>query len=121
MTERKEISSAFGELETTETLTMDQIEAKACDLLAQLSLDEKIGLMCGDTPFWPGFADMMGGGYSQRPWPAGGGAGLGIPGIRLSDGPRQIGRASCRGRVQISVGAVSLKKKRDIEPHRATL
>jgi hypothetical protein len=40
MTERKEVSSAFGELETTETLTMDQIEAKARDLLAQLSLDE---------------------------------------------------------------------------------
>src|SRR3712207_3887487 len=90
MTERKEISSAFGELETTETLTMDQIEAKAHDLLAQLSLDEKIGLMSGDTPFWPGFADMMGGGYSQHPWAAGAVPRLGIPGIRFSDGPRGV-------------------------------
>jgi beta-glucosidase len=90
MTERKEIGSAFGELETTETLTMDQIEAKAHDLLAQLSLDEKIGLMSGDTPFWPGFADMMGGGYSQHPWAAGAVPRLGIPGIRFSDGPRGV-------------------------------
>jgi beta-glucosidase len=90
MTKRKEINSAFGELETTETLTMDQIEAKARDLLAQLSLDEKIWLMYGDTPFWPGFADMMGGGYSQRPWPAGAVPRLGIPGIRFSDGPRGV-------------------------------
>src|SRR3712207_9492282 len=90
MTERKEISSAFGELETTETLTMDQIEAKACDLLAQLSLDEKIGLMCGDTPFWPGFAAMMGGGYSQRPWPAGGVPRRGVPRLRFSGGPRRL-------------------------------
>src|SRR3712207_844430 len=90
MTERKEISSAFGELETTETLTMDQIEAKARDLLAQLNLDEKIWLMYGDTPFWSGFADMMGGGYSQHPWPAGAVPRLGVPGIRFSDGPRGV-------------------------------
>jgi beta-glucosidase len=90
MTKREEITSAFGGLETTETLTMDQIEAKAHDLLAQLTLDEKIWLMYGDTPFWSGFADMMGGGYSQHPWPAGAVPRLGIPGIRFSDGPRGV-------------------------------
>jgi beta-glucosidase len=81
---------AFGTLETTETLTLEQIEAKARDLLAQLTLDEKIGMMDGDPPFWPGITDMMGGGYSQHTWVAGAVPRLGIPGVRFSDGPRGV-------------------------------
>jgi beta-glucosidase len=90
MTIRNENTSAFGGLETTEALTTDQIEARARDLLAQLTLDEKIWMMYGDTPFWPGLADMMGGGYGQQAWPAGAVPRLGIPGIRFSDGPRGV-------------------------------
>src|SRR3712207_7280332 len=37
--------------------------------------------------------------------------GLGFPGSLLPPPPVEIGRASCRERVQISVVAVSLKKK----------
>ena len=46
--------AAFGTLETSAALTPEQIEAKARELLAQLTLDEKIGMMSGDPPFWSG-------------------------------------------------------------------
>lgn len=82
--------SAFGSLETGEALTPGQIEARAQDLLAQLTLDEKIRLMHGDPPFWPGLAEMFSGGYSQHSWVAGAVPRLGIPGIRFSDGPRGV-------------------------------
>jgi beta-glucosidase len=82
--------SAFGALETSANLTPEQIEARARDLLAQLTLDEKIWMMSGDPPFWSGLADMMGGGYSQHVHVAGAVPRLGIPGIRFSDGPRGV-------------------------------
>lgn len=84
-------TAAFGALETLAALTPDEIDARARGLLAQLTLDEKLGLMDGDTPFWPGLAEMMApGGYSSRPWVAGAVPRLGIPGVRFVDGPRGI-------------------------------
>ena len=84
-------SAAFGALETPVRLSEEQIEARARELRAQLTLDEKLGLMDGDTPFWPGLAEMMApGGYGSRPWVAGAVPRLGIPGIRFVDGPRGI-------------------------------
>ena len=84
-------SAAFGALETALALTSDQIEARTHELLTQLTLDEKLGLMDGDTPFWPGLAEMLApGGYASRPWVAGAVPRLGIPGIRFVDGPRGI-------------------------------
>lgn len=84
-------SSAFGALESATSLTPTQIDGRARELLAQLSLEEKLGLMDGDTPFWPGLTEMMApGGYSSRPWVAGAVPRLGIPGIRFVDGPRGI-------------------------------
>ena len=83
--------TAFGALETAAVLTPGQIDARAHDLLAQLTIDEKLGLMDGDTPFWPGLAEMMApGGYASRPWVAGAVPRLGIPGVRFVDGPRGI-------------------------------
>ena len=61
-----------------------QLDAAARELVSQLSLDEKIGLMSGDTSFWPG------GGYSKRTWNAGSVPRLGVPGIRFADGPRGV-------------------------------
>ena len=59
-------TTPFGALETPETLAPDAIEARARDLLAQLSLEEKVELMGGDLPFWPGMREMNApGGYSQ--------------------------------------------------------
>jgi beta-glucosidase len=64
--------------------------ARAEDLLAQLSLEEKLKMMDGDTPLWAGFIEMMGGGYADHPWPAGAVPRLGIPGILFADGPRGV-------------------------------
>lgn len=84
-------TSAFGALETAASLSDEQIDTRARQLLAQLTLDEKLGLMDGDTPFWSGLAEMMApGGYASRPWVAGAVPQLGIPGIRFVDGPRGI-------------------------------
>jgi beta-glucosidase len=68
----------------------EQIEAKANELLSQLTLDEKIGMMDGDSPFWTGMSDMTGGGYYEHPWFAGVISRFGIPGIRFMDGPRGV-------------------------------
>ena len=81
---------AFAGLETTEQLSDEQIDARARELFAQLTQDEKIKLMSGDLPFWPGMADMMGGGYADHPWVAGAVSRLGIPGVRFADGPRGV-------------------------------
>jgi beta-glucosidase len=91
MTSSSPTSAAFGALESATVLNPTQIDARARELLAQLTLDEKLGMMDGDTPFWPGLAEMMSpGGYASRPWVAGAVARLGIPGIRFADGPRGV-------------------------------
>jgi len=85
------MSDAFGALETPDPLPDEAIEARARELLAELSLDEKIALMGGDTGFWPGLAEMFApGGYSSRPWVAGAIERLGVPGVRFVDGPRGV-------------------------------
>lgn len=82
---------AFAGLETTDQLSDAQIDARARELLGRLTLDEKIQMMSGDTPFWPGIADMLlGGGYANHPWVAGAVPRLGIPGVRFADGPRGV-------------------------------
>ncbi len=62
--------------------------AEAADLVAQMTLDERLGCLDGDTPFWPGLFDMTAGGYYRHPWPAARVERLGIPGIDFADGPR---------------------------------
>ncbi len=64
-------AAPFGELETTQPYTPEQIETIAQGLLSRLTLDEKIKMMSGDTHFWPGIVEMMGGGYNAHPWVAG--------------------------------------------------
>ncbi len=69
-------------------------EARA--LLARCTQEERLRLLDGDEPFWPGMPDMMGVGYNLEPIVAGALPRLGIPGIRFSDGPRGavIGRST---------------------------
>jgi beta-glucosidase len=81
---------AFTGFEPSAVPTTEQIEAKAHELLTQLTLNEKIKMMDGDVAFWPGMVEMMGGGYADHPWPAGVISRLDIPGIRFADGPRGI-------------------------------
>ena len=64
------------------------VEEQARELLGQLTETEKLGLIDGDEPFWPGMPKMMGIGYNLEPIVAGAVPRLGIPGIRFSDGPR---------------------------------
>ena len=47
----------------------DATEA-ARGLVAAMTLDEKLGCLDGDTPFWPGTVDMGQGGYNAHPFPA---------------------------------------------------
>src|SRR5271165_6332395 len=83
--------AAFAGLQTAQTLTAGQIEERARALRDQLDLDEKISLMHGQLPLWPGLAAMVApGGYSSRFWVAGEVTRLGIPGIRFTDGPRGV-------------------------------
>ena len=61
---------------------------EAAQLVAEMTLDERLGCLDGDTPFWPGLFDMTAGGYYRHPWPAARLERLGIPGIDFADGPR---------------------------------
>ena len=61
---------------------------EAAQLVAQMALDERLGCLDGDTPFWPGLFDMTAGGYYRHPWPAAHVERLGVPGIDFADGPR---------------------------------
>ena len=71
--------------------TDEEIETRARELLAQMSLDEEIAMMSGDADFWTGFAKTFSGDFSQNRWPAGGAVPrLGIDGILYSDGPRGV-------------------------------
>jgi beta-glucosidase-like glycosyl hydrolase len=72
-------------------------EKAAAGLLAKLSKEERLSLLDGDDPFWPGIRAMLSDGYNTRPIVAGAVDRLGIPGIRFSDGPRGavIGASTC--------------------------
>jgi len=57
-------------------------------LYAQLTEDERLGLLDGDAPFWEGMTEMFSTGYNTRPIVHGAVDRLGIPGTRFVDGPR---------------------------------
>ncbi len=65
--------------------TSNQIKA----IMEKMTLDDKLRLMDGDTPFWTGFGDMSNG-YNVNPYPAGAIPELGIEGVQFIDGPRGI-------------------------------
>jgi beta-glucosidase len=67
------------------------LEHRARFLLAQLSTEEKLALLDGDTPFWSGMADIALRDASHRhPWPAGQLPRLGLTGLHFVDGPRGV-------------------------------
>jgi beta-glucosidase len=63
-------------------------QAQAKRLYDRLTDDERLGLLDGDAPFWPGMISMTGEGYNLRPYVHGAVDRLGIPGTRFVDGPR---------------------------------
>src|SRR5574342_686648 len=64
-------------------------------LVGQMTLEEKLGCLDGDTPFWEGLVDAFQGGYYKHPFPGAAVPRLGIPGIRFSDGPRGVVVGHC--------------------------
>ncbi len=67
------------------------------ELLAALTLEERLAMMSGDDEFWPGLVAMLRGGYGRTPYVGGSVDRLGLPGIRFSDGPRgvTVGHSTC--------------------------
>jgi len=71
--------------------TDDAVQQHALDLLTRLTLEEKLGLLDGDTEFWDGMRDTVSGdAYHRHPWPAGQVPRLGIGGLHFVDGPRGV-------------------------------
>jgi beta-glucosidase len=85
----KMVPGEWGALSTEHPRSQEEIENLARDLLEQMSLEEKIQQMSGDTPYLLGLFEMMRA-YNTHPLPAGENQRLGIPGIRFSDGPRGV-------------------------------
>src|ERR1035437_3800777 len=50
-----------------------------------------------DLEFWPGLVEMLHGGYGHKPYIGGEVPRVGLPGVRLSDGPRGVtlGHSTC--------------------------
>ena len=71
------------------------VEAAAADLVSQLTDDELLWLLDGDTPMLKGLVETANR-YNWTPFPAGHIERLGIPGIHFVDGPRGVvvGRAT---------------------------
>lgn len=63
-------------------------QMQAEKLYAELTDDERLGLLDGDTPFWEGLSWMHEFAYNHIPYVHGEVARLGIPGTRFVDGPR---------------------------------
>ena len=75
----------------------ESVEVSAQRLVEQLTDAERIGLLDGDQPFWPGVLSWAQHGYNYVPVVAGAVARLGLPGFRFTDGPRgiSVGRSTC--------------------------
>ena len=69
---------------------------EAAAIVAAMTDEERLGCLDGDTAFWPGLVDLIGGGYYEHAWPAARVERLGVPGIEFADGPRGcvVGRAT---------------------------
>ena len=65
-------------------------EIAAADLVARMTLDEKVHCLDGGVPFWIGIGDITSGGYHSRPFRGARVEQLGIPGFHFSDGPRGV-------------------------------
>jgi beta-glucosidase len=71
--------------------------AEARALVRQMTLEEKLGCLDGDTEFWSGLVEMVSGGYYRSPFPGAAVRRLGFPGVRFCDGPRGVvvGASTC--------------------------
>ena len=65
-------------------------EVAALNLVAEMTLAEKVHCLDGGVPFWIGVGDITTGGYHSRPFRGARVERLGIPGFHFSDGPRGV-------------------------------
>ncbi len=61
----------------------EDLEARVDALLSQMSLEEKVAQMSGDTPIGTGYGEIL--------WNVPGVERLGVPPFKMSDGPRGVG------------------------------
>ncbi len=66
------------------------VASEAATIVSSMTSAERLECLDGDVDFWPGLADMIGGGYVEHTFPGGSCARLGVPGITFSDGPRGV-------------------------------
>ncbi|KAJ3547434.1 hypothetical protein NM208_g1518 [Fusarium decemcellulare] len=64
------------------------VDTAATALLSKLSIEERLWLLDGDEPFWPGLHAMTTKGFNHTPYIMGQVSRLNIPGVRFCDGPR---------------------------------
>ena len=65
------------------TSVVVDVEPRVDELLSQMTLEEKVAQMAGDTPLmFP---------YGGEPWNVPGVERLGVPPFKMSDGPRGVG------------------------------
>jgi beta-glucosidase len=81
---------AFSGVSPWVKLTDEQIEQRSQELLALITLDEKIEMMDADGSFWTDLAFLIIEGINRRTWNGGVISRLNIPGIRFTDGPRGV-------------------------------
>lgn len=65
------------------------VQDEAEQLLCELSREERLTLLDGDTEFWAGMLEMSAA-YNETPIVLGAIARVGVPGLRFSDGPRGV-------------------------------
>ncbi|KAG5784507.1 hypothetical protein H9Q73_001869 [Fusarium xylarioides] len=64
--------------------------AVAVHLLAEMSPAERLHLLDGDIPFWDGLREILCDRYNRKPFVMGAIPRLKIPGVKFTDGPRDI-------------------------------
>jgi beta-glucosidase len=74
-----------------------QYDGKAREIVAQMTLEEKIGLMSGTTSILKFGLPYLFGYYHYKPFPGSGCERLGVQDLRFCDGPRGVlpGRSTC--------------------------
>jgi len=83
------VSSPFAEAVSAVRRGVATAEQAATSLTAALTDDELLWLLDGDLQVLPGLRQMAAG-YGREPFIAGSIERLGIPGVRLTDGPRGV-------------------------------
>jgi beta-glucosidase len=78
-------------LTTVTGVTVLSLDDRVDDLLGQLTLQEKLSMLDGDTAFWTAMIDTVrDDAYHRHPWPAGVVERLGVGGLHFVDGPRGV-------------------------------